>query len=99
MIFKFSLIYQGLSAIKNTCKDNYKGVLITEQKEYSRRCRLCSAIGHELCPEYLKVKYNNVVYIPVGYEVIFIKGKSKVMAKLKDIHANSVLYADINKVE
>ena len=70
-----------------------------EQKEYSRRCRFASAIGEEFCPDQYKVKYNNVVYMPVGYEVIFIKGKSKVMAKLKDIHANSLLYADINKVE
>ena len=70
-----------------------------EQQEFGRRCRLCSSIGQELCPEHLKVKYNNVVYMPVGYEVIFIKGKSRVMAKLKDIQANSVLYVDLAKVK
>ena len=70
-----------------------------EQQEYGRRCRLATTIGEELCPKHLKVKYNDRFYMPVGYEVIFIKGKSRVMAKLKDIQANSVLYVDIDKVK
>lgn len=70
-----------------------------ELKEYGRRCRLCSAIGEGFCPEHLKVKHNGIMYMPVGYEVVFIKGKSSINAKLKDINANSVVYADIEKVK
>jgi hypothetical protein len=68
-------------------------------KEYGRRCRLCSAISEEFCPEHLKVKHDGITYMPVGYEVVFIKGKSRISAKLKDINANSVVYADIEKVQ
>ena len=59
----------------------------------------CSVLDFLNIPEDLLVCYNGIKYIPFGYEMKFKKGNPTHNAILKDIRANSIVYADLSKVD
>lgn len=70
--------------------------------EYQKLCLQCSVYELSKVPEELKVEYNGILYIPVGFRKIFKNGKGIRSAILRDINNNSeiyVLFEKINKNE
>lgn len=77
-----------------------------ERKEYLDRCQRCSVLPRGLfgiienCPDGLKVTYNEIPYYPQAYELRFSReGKPQHLAVLHDLTANSVIYAELEKVK
>ena len=77
-----------------------------ERKEYLDRCQKCSVLPRGLfgiienCPNNLQVAYNGILYYPQSYELRFTKdGKPQHLAVLHDLTANSVIYAEMEKVK
>lgn len=52
----------------------------------------------ENVPDELIVIYNGIKYYPVSYELSFDKGQTVHKAILHDLKANSITYADLEKV-
>lgn len=52
----------------------------------------------ENVPDDLKVVFNGTVYYPVAYELSFNKGKTVHTAILHDLKANSITYADLERI-
>lgn len=50
-------------------------------------------------PSNLLVKCEISLYYPYGYEMTFDKGKTRNTAILHDLRANSVIYADLERIE
>lgn len=72
-----------------------------DRTEYLRLCQKVSmyqGTGHDI-PENLHVKYDNLSFIPTGYEMGFGKGKTKNRAILRDLNADSIIYADLERIE
>ena len=70
-----------------------------DRTEYLQMCQRCSVLDFFDIPEDLLVCCNGIKYIPLGYEMKFKKGQPMNDAILKDIKANSVVYADLGKVD
>lgn len=54
--------------------------------------------GREIPPELL-VKHADIVYYPKAYELSFDNGRTQHTAVLGDLKANSVTYANLERVE
>ena len=52
----------------------------------------------ENVPDELKVIYKGIIYYPVSYELSFDEGKPKHAAILHDLHANSIIKCDLERV-
>lgn len=50
-------------------------------------------------PQDLLVIYDGTTYYPQAYEIRFDKGKTKHVAILHDLKANSIIHCDLNKVD
>lgn len=71
-----------------------------DRTEYLHLCQKVSmyvSAKREIPPELL-VKYGEIVYYPHGYEMTFDKGKTKNTAILHDLKANSITYANLERV-
>ena len=53
----------------------------------------------ENVPDDLKVIHNGIVYYPVAYELSFDKGQTKHTAILHDLKVNSIINADLGRVD
>ena len=67
--------------------------------EYLLMCQKASMFDGKKVPEALRVKYDGVEYMPKGYEMTFKNGNPLHTAVLKDIKANSVVYAALDRIE
>lgn len=71
---------------------------------YLQLCQRVSILKSGICgikenvPDDLKVIFNGIVYYPVAYELSFDKGKTVHKAILHDLKANSITYADLERV-
>ena len=71
---------------------------------FLQMCQKCSILPSGICgikenvPDDLKVVHNGVVYYPVAYELSFDKGQPKHTAILHDLKANSITYAELERV-
>ena len=69
-------------------------------------CQKVSVLKNGICgikenvPDELKVIYNGIAYYPVSYELSFDdKGNVRHTAILKDLKANSVVYAMLENIK
>lgn len=71
------------------------------RKEYIQLCQQVSMyLGTEYeIPQNLLVKHAEIGFYPLGYEITFIRGKPQHRAILHDSKANSLTYADLERVE
>lgn len=76
-----------------------------DRTEYLHLCQRVSTLKSgifgikENVPDDLKVVFNGIVYYPVAYELSFDKGQTVHKAILHDLKANSITYADLNRVD
>ena len=75
-----------------------------DRNDYLVLCQKVSALPVEILndrvgQEQYKVYYEGIPYIPYGYEMRFINGNPQNLAILKDMKANSVIRAELEKVE
>lgn len=72
-----------------------------DRNEYLKLCQKVSmyTIKSTQIPSNLLVKCENIAYCPYGYEMTFDKGKTQNTAILKSLKANSVIYADLERIE
>lgn len=71
-----------------------------DRNEYLKFCQSCSMYieSKKEIPSNLFVMYENIKYIPFKYEMSFNKGNVQNTAILKDLKANSVTYARLERV-
>ena len=69
-----------------------------ERAEFLQMCQRASTIKGDI-PDDLKLKYNNIAYYPVAYELSFVNGETKHTAILGDLTAKSVVYVDLERVD
>lgn len=75
-----------------------------DRKLYLELCQKVSTLKNGICgikenvPDDLKVLFNGVTYYPVAYELSFDKGRTVHKAILHDLKANSISYADLERV-
>lgn len=72
-----------------------------ERKKYLELCQKVSmfvAINRKI-PQEMLVKFDCATYCPKGYEITFEKGYQRNRAILKDLKANSLIYAKLERVE
>lgn len=75
-----------------------------DRAEYLKMCQKISMLKHELCgtkeniPSELLVKYDKAKYYPIGYKMLFNKGKCVHVAILHDLNAHSVLEVGLDKI-
>ena len=76
-----------------------------DRREYLEMCQKVSVLPggifgiKQSVPDDLKVVFNGIVYYPVAYELSFDKGQTVHKAILHDLKANSITYADLNRVD
>ena len=72
-----------------------------DRTEYLRMCQQVSMFTdtHRQIPSEMCVKYADNVFLPHGYEMTFKKGKTQHRAILKDLKANAIIYADLERIE
>lgn len=75
-----------------------------ERNDFIKLCQKVSTLPIEILndrigQEQYKVYYDGIPYIPYGYEMMFKNGMVKNIAILKDMKANSVIRAELEKVE
>lgn len=75
-----------------------------DRTEYLKLCRNVSVfqkIGGMIknIPDELKVRYKNICYYPVEYILSFNKEQPVHTAVLHDLKANSIIHAELEKVE
>lgn len=72
-----------------------------DRNEYLKLCQKVSmyTIKSMQIPSNLLVKCENIAYCPYGYEMTFDKGKTRNTAILKDLKANAMIYADLERIE
>ena len=69
-----------------------------DRTEYLKRCQLVSTMKIEEMPDSLFVFYDNMKYIPYGFNMSFNNGVCIQSAVLRDIMANSVVCVPLGKV-
>lgn len=72
-----------------------------DRNEYLKLCKKASMYTSKLTqiPSNLLVKHAEIVYCPYGYEMTFDKGITRNTAILKDLKANAMIYADLERIE
>lgn len=76
-----------------------------DRTRFLRLCQQASVLEDGICdtkkdvPKELTVKYDNKKYYPVAYQLCFEKGNTVHKAILHELNANSIVIADLNKVE
>lgn len=76
-----------------------------ERKQYLELCQKVSILRNEIynnkdnISNELKVIFNGVIYYPMAYELSFKLGQVVHKAILHDLKSNSIIYADLNKVD
>lgn len=72
-----------------------------DRNDYLKLCQKVSMYTSKSMqiPSNLLVKHDNIAYLPYGYEMTFDKGKTRNTAILRDLRANSVIYADLERIE
>lgn len=77
-----------------------------ERNEYLEMCQKCAVLEKRPggvinnIPVELIVCYNGISYYPYKYELSFdMKGNARHTAILHDIYTNSVIHADLGRVE
>lgn len=72
--------------------------------DFLQICQKVSMLKNGICGikenvlDDLKVVHNGIVYYPVAYELSFDKGQTVHKAILHDLKANSVTYAELERV-
>lgn len=75
-----------------------------DRKLYLELCQKVSVLKNGICnikenvPDDLKVIFNGIVYYPVAYELSFDKGRTVHTAIIHDLKANSITYADLERI-
>lgn len=75
-----------------------------DRPEYLKMCQKISMLKHGLCgikeniPPELLVKCIESKYYPIGYKMLFNKGKCVHMAILHDLNTHSVLEVGLDKI-
>ena len=76
-----------------------------DRAEFLQMCQKVSMLKSGICgikenvPDELKVICKGIVYYPVAYELSFDKGQSAHKAILHDLKANSITYADLERMQ
>ena len=74
-----------------------------DRKLYLELCQKASVIKNqdknENLDKCIKVVHKGVLYIPVGYELLFENGQPRHRAILRDLGSNSINYANLERVE
>ena len=70
-----------------------------ERNEFLLMCQRVSALEFKSVPMCDRVKFDGVVYFPCGYEMAFNKGVPQHTAILRDLNANTIIYANLERVE
>lgn len=72
-----------------------------DRSEYLKLCQKVSMHTSKSMqiPSNLLVKCENIDYLPCGYQMTFDNGKTRNTAVLRDLRANSVIYADLERIE
>lgn len=72
-----------------------------DRNEYLKLCQKASMYTSKSMriPSNLLVKCENIAYLPYGYKMTFDKGKPRNTAILKDLKANAIIYADLERIE
>lgn len=72
-----------------------------DRSEYLKLCQKVSMHTNKSMqiPSNLLVKCENIDYYPYGYQMTFDKGKTRNTAILRDLKANSVIYANLERIE
>ena len=75
-----------------------------DRTEYLQMCKdvsLLESRGNikQNVPPELLVQYDGKVYYPQSYELSFDNGETKHKTILHDLRVNSIIYADLSKVE
>ena len=76
-----------------------------DRTEFLKLCQRASVLEDGICgtkkdvPKELTVKFDGRKYYPVAYQLCFEKGNTVHKAILHELNVNSVVVADLNKVE
>lgn len=70
-----------------------------DRNEYLKLCQKCSVYSIKGIPSDLLVEYNGIKYYPKAYEMRFDNGAVKNTAILGDLKTNSIVYANMERVE
>lgn len=72
-----------------------------DRNDYLKLCQKVSMYTSKSMqiPSDLLVKHDNIAYYPYGYQMTFDKGKTRNAAILRDLKANSVIYANLERIE
>lgn len=72
--------------------------MAVDRTTFLQMCQKASMVKGNI-PDELKLKYNNIAYCPVAYELSFVNGETKHTAILGDLRAKSIVYVDLERVE
>lgn len=70
-----------------------------DRTEYLLLCQKASKCTGRDFPSGVRVLFDGMSYVPLGYEMMFENGKPIHRAVLHDGNANSVVYAQLEKVK
>lgn len=72
-----------------------------DRNDYLKLCQKVSMYTSKSMqiPSDLLVKHDNIAYLPYGYKMTFDEGKTLNTAILKDLKANAIIYANLERVK